>query len=358
MSAQQKTLNVGVVGIGRMGQRHALNILRLVPKAKLLCACSPAEADLIWAKEHLIPHGVKVFSTYEEMIETPGLEAIIISSLTELHMKHTVGALDRGIHVLCEKPICRSVSELSALCDRVDANPQTKVMVAFSRRFDDSYQDAYEKVQAGVIGKPFIFRSHGCEKLDQSPFFHSYLKNSGGIYFDAAIHDIDLSLMFLGEDSVPKSVSAMGTASFFSALAETGDADNAIGVCEFWDGKMAHFYHSRTCAHGYDNTSEVIGTTGKLAINLTPRRNRVEIGDSSGLRIESTPSWYDRYVSAFVVEANSWVGAILDDKPMPIPLRSAVTSLVIAEALQESLKTGRRTDFTRQGQPKPLTGHI
>jgi myo-inositol 2-dehydrogenase / D-chiro-inositol 1-dehydrogenase len=88
-------LNVGVVGIGRMGQRHALNILRLVPRARLLCACSPAQPDLVWAEENLVPYGVKVYSTFEEMIETPGLEAVIVSSVTGLHMAHTTAARDR-----------------------------------------------------------------------------------------------------------------------------------------------------------------------------------------------------------------------------------------------------------------------
>ncbi|KAK1470197.1 oxidoreductase [Colletotrichum cuscutae] len=354
MTSSPKILNVGVVGIGRMGQKHALNILNLVPRARLLCACSPAQADLDWAKQHLQPHGVKTYPTFEEMMETPGLEAVIISSITELHFSQTLAAFDKGIHVLCEKPICKSISELETLCEHVEAKPETKAMVAFARRFDDSYQDAHDKVKSGAIGKPFVFRSHGCEKLDQSPFFHQYLRDSGGIYFDCAIHEIDLSLMFLGEGSVPKSVSAIGTTSFFPDLEKTGDADNAIGVCEFWDGKMAHFYHSRSSSHGYDSVTEIFGTTGKLTVNAVPRKNRVEICDTDGyVKIEPTNSWYDRFISAFVVEANAFVDAILDDKPLPIPLRSALTSLRIASGLQESLRTGQKLFFDRQGQ---LTG--
>ncbi|KZL64246.1 nad binding rossmann fold-containing protein [Colletotrichum incanum] len=367
MTSPQKTLNVGVVGIGRMGQRHALNVQNFVPRAKLICACSPAKADLVWADQYLKPHGVKVYASFEEMIETPGLEAVIISSITELHLPQTLAAFNRGIHVLCEKPICRSVTEvgllqkmnlpvadtpqLETLCEHVESKPETRVMVAFCRRFDDSYQDAQEKVKAGAIGRPFVFRSHACEKLDQSPFFQQYLKNSGGIYFDSAIHDIDLSLMFLGEDSVPKSVSAVGTAAFFPDLARAGDADNAIGVCEFWDGKIAHFYHSRSSSHGYDNVTEIFGTTGKLTVNSTPRKNRVEICDTDGfVKVEPTPSWYDRYISAFVVEANAFVDAILDKQPLPVPLRSAIMSLRIATGLQESLRTGQKVYFNRQGQ--------
>lgn len=109
----QKRLNIGVVGIGRVGQSHALNVLHKAPRANLLCACSPADADIAWADEHLVPHGVQVFRTFEELIDTPGLEAVIIASLTSLHTQHTTAALERGIHVLCEKPVCTSVEEAS-----------------------------------------------------------------------------------------------------------------------------------------------------------------------------------------------------------------------------------------------------
>lgn len=110
----QRQLGVGVVGIGRMGRRHALNVLHRIPRAKLVCACSPAEADLIWADEHLVPHGTRVVPTFEKMIETPGLDAVIIASATPLHTSQTTAALKKGLHVLCEKPVAQSVEEVSS----------------------------------------------------------------------------------------------------------------------------------------------------------------------------------------------------------------------------------------------------
>ena len=107
-----KKLRVGVVGLGRMGRRHAINILHKVPRATLLCACSPAEVDLLWAAEHLEPHDVHVTATFEEMIETTGLEAIIIASATPLHGEQSMVALRKGIHVLCEKPLCKDYNEV------------------------------------------------------------------------------------------------------------------------------------------------------------------------------------------------------------------------------------------------------
>ena len=112
---EPRKLNVGVVGLGRMGRRHAINVLRLVPRANLLCACSPTEADLVWAAEHIVPHRVQVFDSFEKMIQMPGLDAVVIASATEYHMEHTLAAMDRGIHVLCEKPICATEGEVSLL---------------------------------------------------------------------------------------------------------------------------------------------------------------------------------------------------------------------------------------------------
>lgn len=112
VSNKPKRLNIGVVGIGRMGQRHALNILHLVPRANLLCVCSPAKPDLEWADQHLKPYGVQIYETFEQMIETPGLEAVVISSATALHASQTLVCLERGIHVLCEKPITTDLDEV------------------------------------------------------------------------------------------------------------------------------------------------------------------------------------------------------------------------------------------------------
>lgn len=72
------------------------------------------EADIVWGKEELKPYGVTLTTTFEEMIETPGLEAIIIASSTHLHTTQSLAALDRGIHVLCEKPICKTTDQVSS----------------------------------------------------------------------------------------------------------------------------------------------------------------------------------------------------------------------------------------------------
>lgn len=223
-------------------------------------------------------------------------------------------------------------------------------MVGFVRRFDDNYQDALAQIKQDAIGRPIVIRSQGCEPLDESPFFKQYLKDSGGIFVDSIIHDIDLALFFLGEDSRPKSVSAVGVAAIHKEIGAHGDGDNAVGICEFWDGKIAFFYNSRTTAHGYDNATEIFGTAGKLSVNLIPRRNAVELSDKDGyVKTFPHPGWYDRYASAFVTEVTRWTDALLDAQPLPVPLRASLVSLRVAKALQESLRTGQKIFFDRNG---------
>ena len=222
-------------------------------------------------------------------------------------------------------------------------------MVGFTRRFDENYRDAQAKIRAGAIGKPVVIRSQGCEKFDDSSFMHTYVVSCGGIFFDSVIHDIDLALSFFGDDSKPKSAYAVGTAARFKELEGKNDADNAIGICQFWGGQIAYFYNSRTAAAGYDNQTEIFGESGKISINLVSRKNRVELSDNAGVHVSALASWADRYAPSFVTEAIEFVDSVLDDRPVPVALRPSLTSLKIALALQESLKSGRTIYFDEQG---------
>lgn len=247
--------------------------------------------------------------------------------------------------------------QLSTIIRKTESKPETKMMVGFTRRFDDDYMHARKKVITGEIGTPIVIRSQGCEMLDKSGLFIQYAKDSGGIFVDIAIHDIDLTLSFFGDEAQPKALWATGTAVVHKELEEFHDVDNAVGVVEFWGGKIAHYYHSRTAVHGYDNVTEVFGTKGKLAVNPVARKNRVEVSDIHGVRSEALPSWMERYSDAFVTEVRQFTAAILDNTEMPLKLSSSLTSLRIALALQESLVTGQKIEFDEQGNriTPPLT---
>ncbi len=223
-------------------------------------------------------------------------------------------------------------------------------MVGFVRRFDENYQDALRKIKEGAIGEPIIVRSHGAEKLDKSGYFIGYARQSGGIFLDTVIHDIDLTLSILGDDIKPKALWSTGIIAHHHEMKEFRDVDNAVAVVEFWGGRIAHYYHSRTTSNGYDNSTDIIGMTGKISINSVPHRNKVQVSNATGIIQEVTPSWIDRYREAFVTELNQFTDAILDKTELPMTLSAALTGLKIAVALQKSLETGRKIEFDENGE--------
>lgn len=151
-----------------MGARHALNFLNSVPHAELVAAFSPEPREIKWAKVHLEPFGVTLYTDYKQMLGHPGLEAVCIGTATSVHAEEAIQAMDKDLHVLCEKPLSTSVSICQDVVDHAARKPHLKVMCGFSRRFDASYRDVAEKIRSGKIGRPTILRSQTCDKHDPS----------------------------------------------------------------------------------------------------------------------------------------------------------------------------------------------
>jgi len=335
-------LRVGIAGLGRLGRRHAENLAHRIPRAELAAACSPVAEELAWAKDAL---GVqRLHRGYEELLADREIDAVFIVTPTSFHADHIVAALNAGKHVFCEKPLSLELAD----CQRVEAeaakHPKLKVMIGYGRRFDPSNRDAWDKLQAGLIGKPFLVRSQNLDLNDPSGFFVRFAPTSGGIFLDCTVHDIDLARWFLGSPK-PQRVFAAGVVAVHEGLREFGDVDNGVATCEFEGGKLACFYASRTMAHGHETSTEVFGTKGRLAVGQNPRRNRVDISDAHGVRNECTPSFYERFEEAFLIETTHFVDAVLDDRAPALTLHDASEATRIGGALRESLRTRRAIDL-------------
>ena len=194
-----------------------------------------------------------------------------------------------------------------------------------------------------------MMRSQTCDKLDPTGFFVAYAQFSGGIFVDCSIHDIDLALWFFGQDSKVKSVSAVGITAVEPDLRKHNDRDNAVGLVEFYNGKMAYFYASRMMAAGQEDSTEIIGTRGKVSVNTQPQINLVNTFDGSGVHREIPQHYYDRFEYAFVTESNEFTACVLENTPVPVRLDGAVQAVRIGAALQESLITGHKIFFDESG---------
>ncbi|KAF4451095.1 myo-inositol 2-dehydrogenase [Fusarium austroafricanum] len=341
-------LQVAVAGLGRMGARHARNFKDRTPRAELVAAFTPVQKEADWAKVHL--EGVAIYNDYREMLKHPGLQAVVVATVTTVHAEEAIQAIEADKHVLCEKPLSTSVEISQSVVDAAAKKPHLKVMCGFSRRFDASYRDAFDRMDSGAIGRVSVFRSQTCDKLDPTGFFVAYAEFSGGIFVDCNIHDIDLSLWYFGQDSIVKSVVATGITAVQPELRKHKDVDNGVGIVEFWGGKVAYFYSSRMMAAGSHDMTEIIGTEGKLAINANPVGSLVEMHEAAGVRRQIPGDYYGRFEHAFVTEANEFTAAVLDNNKLPFKLSGAVQAVQIGCALQESLNSGQKINFDETGR--------
>lgn len=327
-------LRVGIAGLGRMGRRHAENLARRVPNAELVAACSPNPEELAWAEREL---GVtRCYRDYPLMLAQAEIDAVFVVTPTTLHAQQIVEAIRARKHVFSEKPLSLDLAE----CRRVEAEaalaPDLKVMVGFVRRFDTSFRHAHAAIREGRIGRPLMVRSHTLDKDDPSGFFVRYSQASGGIFVDMSVHDIDSARWLLGASDVSR-VFATGLIGLHEGLREWHDVDNGVATCEFATGEVATIYASRTMAHGFECTAEVIGTRGRITVGGQGRADFVTISDAHGVRHECTPTFYERFEDAFLREDTEFVQAVIEDRPPPLTLRDATEATRIALAVRESL---------------------
>jgi myo-inositol 2-dehydrogenase/D-chiro-inositol 1-dehydrogenase len=110
-----RRLQTAIAGLGRMGARHALNFLQRTPRCDLVAAFSPDPAEIAWGKIHLEPHGVTLYSDYDQMLQHPGLEAMVVATATIVHAELSIKAMEKNLHVLCEKPLGTTVAIVSLI---------------------------------------------------------------------------------------------------------------------------------------------------------------------------------------------------------------------------------------------------
>lgn len=333
----QKNIRIGIVGLGRLGKRHAEALAFKTRHCELVAACSPVPSELTHAKEQL---GVKrLYADYAELLADADIDAVVLVTPTNLHADQIIAALEAGKHVFVEKPLALNVEDCERVLKVAKNFPTQVAMVGFVRRFDPSYLNAYTAIADGQIGTPFLVRSQTCDLNDAEGAFMRFAPTSGGIFMDCSVHDIDLARWMLGKPLALRAF-ATGTNAIHTGLAEFGDVDNGMSVVEFEGGARAVFYASRTMAHGHETSTEIFGTTGKLLVGEHGASDRIVRSDQHGVRHAVVKDFYERFETAFGNEMTAFITACRGEKPLSLTLSDALEATRIGLAMTRSLHSG------------------
>ncbi len=326
-------LRLGVVGAGRIGKVHCEALCLRVPGAEVVAVTDPnrGEAEALAARLG-IP---SVPGSFEELLETEDLDALVICSPTDTHARYVKAGARSGKHIFCEKPLDHDLGVIRNLMEEAGEN-RVKLMVGYNRRFDSDFIKAREMVAGGEVGDVHILR---ITSRDPAPPPLDYIAVSGGLFLDMAIHDFDMARYITGSEVVE--VYARGGALVDRMIGEAGDIDTAVITLVFENGAMGVIDDSRKASYGYDQRLEVFGSGGMVRVenNL---HNQNQLYNSAGIH-KSLPLdfFMDRYATAYANEMKAFVGAIRNGTEMPVTAEDGLKSVAIGLAAKKSFMENR-----------------
>ncbi len=330
-------IKVGIAGLGRLGRVHAANLAFKIPNAELTAACSIMEHELEYAKTEL---GVTdVYTDFREMLAKADIDAVAIVTTSSEHCWQIEAALDAGKHVFTDKPLGVDVAQCKIAEAAVERHPELTFMLGFMRRYDKSYAYAKQQIEAGAIGKPYMVKATG---IDPEAFVDGAIRfchNSGGIFLDMAIHDIDLMRWFLGSE--PVSVYALGTTNKYPAFREAGDDETAAAMFQFENDGIGIIHCGRTAPYGYHVETEIIGTEGTLRISGVPAKNLTQIYNVHGACTECVGSFPERFDEAYLIEMQEFINCVCEGKQPGVTVYDGTKSTAVGFATTEAWKTGK-----------------
>lgn len=254
-------IKLAVIGVGRMGGRHANNILAgRVKNAVLTAVCDTDEKALGKFRGK-----AAVYSDYKELIDTEKLDAVIVATPHYSHGEIAVYAINHGVSTLVEKPLTVTAKEAKKVIAAANAHPSVTAAVMLNQRTNPLYARAKKLVDDGEIGEirrvDFIvtdwYRSQAYYK--QGGWRASYSGEGGGTLINQCVHQLDILQWITG---MPSEVTA-----YLNTRDRNITTENEVtAVFGYANGARCTFTASAAELHG-TNRLEIAGDKGRIVID-------------------------------------------------------------------------------------------
>ena len=325
-----KTLQIGIIGLGKIGKLHAGNLIKHYRQKFQLKAVSDKKLDKDWLQTRGISAAV---TSTESILNDPDIDAVLICSPSSTHVPLIIQAAKAGKHIFCEKPIALEVEAIERALAAVDL-ASVKLQIGFNRRFDPNFVKVQQNVADGHIGKPHLIR---ITSYDPAPPLAEYVAQSGGIFLDMTIHDFDMARFLTGSDIVE--VYATGAVLIDTAIGQAGDVDTAIVQLRFANGALGAIDNSRQAVYGYDQRIEVFGSKASIAAENCTATN-VTVSTVEGVSSDKPLySFMERYKAAYIAELEAFYQCITNNTPSPVSGHDGLMPVIAGLAAKKSLAT-------------------
>ena len=257
-----ETVRVGLIGAGFVSDIHAHAFTHYVKNAELVAVASRTQEKAgKFAAQHGIPgaHG-----DYRALLERPDIDLVTVAIPNDLHCQVVCEAAEAGKHVICEKPLSRTLEQADKMIATC-ARHGRFLFYAEELIFAPKYVRAKRLVDEGALGKPFLVKQWEEHDGPHEPWFWDVNRSGGGVLLDMGCHGIEYARWVLGKPPV-KSVSAtMGT---FVHGDRTRGEDHSIVIVEYQGGMIAMAENSWAKGGGVDDRAEIYGSQGHTRADL------------------------------------------------------------------------------------------
>jgi len=327
-------LGVGVLGVGEMGKRHAENLRRLVPEARVIAIADVAiERARQVAAELEIEHA---YGSLDEMLARKDIQAVLIATPDKFHAQGIRAAALAGKDMLCEKPIAVDLADAHGALEAV-AKAGVRLQIGFMRHYDPAYVAAMKRIEAGEIGEPVVFKSMGRDK--DVPPLAAYQSNVNGmLFYNNTIHDFDLA-RWMVRDEVTE-VQAYTTVAIRPEIAKYNDVVASVVNLKFARGAIGNVESYVQAIYAYDVRTEVVGSKGSVFVGSFAQ-TPVAFLSANGRTEPLADHFLTRFADAYLAEVRDFVKNMLNDKPARISGEDGLKALAIAVAAENSHLQGR-----------------
>jgi predicted dehydrogenase len=258
----QGKVKVGIIGSQFQADIHAASFKLMPEEAEVVAIASPSEGH---AAELAARYGVpRVFRDYREMLVEPDIEMVTIAAPNYLHAQMVADAANAGKHVVCEKPLCRTLEEADEMID-VCRSKGVLLMYAEELFFTPKYVKAKEMADNGAFGKIYLVKQSEKHFGPHADWFWDVERSGGGVFVDMGCHGIAFCSWFLNRSPITSVYCQLGT--YVHADKTKGD-DNSLCILEFESGAVGVVEDSWARRGGMDDTIEVYGEGGQTYADL------------------------------------------------------------------------------------------
>lgn len=356
-------VRVGIIGCGGIAVGKHLPALAKVHEAALVAFCDYDEGRAWHARNHYGREHAAVYTNYHDMLRDPSIDVIHVCTANDSHADITIAALEAGKHVMCEKPMAKTVVDAKRMLEAAKRTGK-KLSIGYQNRFRSDSRFLKKACTDGDLGEIYFAKAHAIRRR-AVPTWGVFLdeeKQGGGPLIDIGTHALDLALWMM-DNYEPKVV--LGRA--YHKLSQTENAANAWGP---WDPKKftvedsafamitmkngASIYLESSWALNSLEVDEAKVTLHGTKAGSDMKNNTLRFNGEQDGRLYVKEIQFDGGGVAFYdsvkedpaeFEARAWIQAVINDEELVVKPEQALVVSEILEAIYESSRTGQPVFF-------------